>query len=37
MEGFVDYKIIVVTPIRTYTMDSRYNALVDSNDYFKVN
>lgn len=37
MDDFIDYKITVVTPIRTYTMASRENAPVDSNDYFKVN
>lgn len=37
MEDFADYKITVVTPVRTYTMKSRRNAPVDSNDYFKVN
>lgn len=34
MEDFVDYKITVVTPVRTYTMTSRDNAPMDSNDYF---
>lgn len=33
---FVDYKITVVTPIRTYTMDNRENAPKDSNKYFEV-
>ena len=36
ISDFVDYKITVVTPIRTYTMTSRDNAPVDSNNYFKV-
>lgn len=36
MEDFVDYKITVVTPIRTYTMDNRENAPKDSNEYFEV-
>lgn len=36
MEDFVDYKITVVTPIRTYTMDNRENAPKDSNEYFAV-
>lgn len=36
MEDFVDYKITVVTSIRTYTMDNRENAPKDSNEYFEV-
>lgn len=34
---FVDYKITVVTPLRTYTMNERKNAPTDSNDYFQIN
>lgn len=37
IEDFIDYKITVVTPIRTYTMDSRGNAPKDSNEYFEIN
>lgn len=33
---FADYKITVVTPVRTYTMTGRQEAPTDSNDYFEV-
>ena len=33
---FLDYKITVVTPIRTYTMDDRAEAPADSNAYHGV-
>lgn len=33
---FADYKITVVTPIRTYTMTDREKAPADSNKYFEV-
>lgn len=33
---FADYKITVVTPIRTYTMTDREKAPADSNRYFEV-
>lgn len=36
INDFVDYKITVVTPVRTYTMMNRQEAPVDSNEYFKV-
>lgn len=36
VEDFVDYKITVVTPIRTYTMDNRENAPKDSYEYFEI-
>jgi heme-degrading monooxygenase HmoA len=36
IEDFVDYKITVVTPIRTYTMNNRENAPKDSNEYFEI-
>lgn len=35
-EGFADYKITVVTPVRTYTMTKREGAPKDSNLYFEV-
>lgn len=35
-EDFTDYKITVVTLVRTYTMNMREEAPEDSNDYFKV-
>lgn len=34
MNDFVDYKITVVTPIRSYTMTDRTEAPADSNEYF---
>lgn len=34
MNDFVDYKITVVTPVRTYTMTDRQNAPADSNNFF---
>ena len=36
MHDFVDYKITVVTPLRTYTMTERQNAPTDSNRYFEI-
>lgn len=36
MNDFADYKITVVTPIRTYTMTERQNAPADSNHFFEV-
>ena len=36
MEDFVDYKITVVSPLRTYTMQDRQEAPEDSNAYFKL-
>lgn len=33
---FADYKITVVTPLRTYTMMERQNAPTDSNQYFEI-
>lgn len=36
INDFVDYKITVVTPVRTYTMNDRENAPTDSNTYFEV-
>ena len=33
---FVDYKITVVTSLRTYTMTERENAPTDSNRYFEI-
>lgn len=33
---FADYKITVVTPVRTYTMTGREEAPADSNTYFEV-
>lgn len=36
VNDFLDYKITVVTPIRTYTMNDRENAPTDSNTYFEV-
>ena len=35
-ENFVDYKITVVSPVRTYTISDRKNAPTDSNKYFNV-
>lgn len=34
MNDFADYKITVVTPIRSYTMTNRTEAPADSNEYF---
>lgn len=36
INDFLDYKITVVTPIRSYTMTSREEAPEDSNTYFEV-
>ena len=36
MNDFADYKITVVTPVRTYTMIDRGEAPNDSNKYFEV-
>ena len=36
VNDFLDYKITVVTPVRTYTMNDRENAPTDSNTYFEV-
>lgn len=36
MENFEDYKITVVSPVRTYTMTSRDEAPEDSNKYFNI-
>ena len=36
MNDFADYKITVVTPIRSYTMIDRAAAPVDSNAYLEV-
>lgn len=36
IHDFVDYKITVVTPVRTYTMIKREEAPADSNTYFEV-
>lgn len=35
-EDFADYKITVVTPLRTYTMQDRREAPKDSNSFFVV-
>lgn len=35
MNDFADYKITVVTPVRTYTMTDRNEAPTDSNKYFE--
>ncbi|MDO5401459.1 MAG: antibiotic biosynthesis monooxygenase family protein [Eubacteriales bacterium] len=35
LHDFADYKITVVTPVRTYTMTERQNAPTDSNRYFE--
>ena len=32
----MDYKITVVTPLRSYTMTDRQNAPADSNQYFEI-
>ena len=34
MNDFADYKITVVTPIRSYTMTQRQGAPADSNEFF---
>lgn len=36
MNDFADYKITVVTPVRTYTMTGRIEAPADSNKYLEV-
>lgn len=36
MNDFADYKITVVTPVRTYTMTDRTEAPADSNEYWEV-
>ena len=36
MNDFADYKITVVTPVRTYTMVDRAEAPADSNEYLEV-
>lgn len=36
MNDFADYKITVVTPVRTYTMTDRIDAPADSNKYLEV-
>lgn len=36
MNDFADYKITVVTPVRTYTMSDRGEAPTDSNEYLEV-
>lgn len=36
MNDFADYKITVVTPVRTYTMTDRTQAPADSNEYWEV-
>lgn len=36
MNDFADYKITVVTPVRTYTMTDRTEAPIDSNEYLEV-
>lgn len=33
---FIDYKITVVKPYRSYSMNDRENAPTDSNNYFKI-
>ncbi len=34
IEDFADYKITVVTPLRSYTMTARETAPADSNEFF---
>lgn len=34
-ELFIDYKISVVAPLRTYTMSNRQNAPKDSNSFLR--
>ena len=36
LHDFEDYKLTVVTPLRTYTMTERQNAPADSNHFFEV-
>ena len=36
INDFADYKITVVSPVRTYTMTGREEAPADSNKYFEV-
>lgn len=36
MNDFADYKITVVTPVRTYTMTEKSGAPTDSNEYLEV-
>ena len=36
MNDFADYKITVVTPVRSYTMMDRTEAPADSNEYLAV-
>lgn len=36
MNDFADYKITVVTPVRTYTMTDRTEAPADSNEFWEV-
>ena len=36
MHDFMDYKITVVTPLRSYTMTDRQDAPADSNQYFEI-
>ena len=36
MNDFADYKITVVTPLRSYTMTERSDAPKDSNKYFEI-
>lgn len=36
MNDFADYKITVVTPVRTYTMTDRTEAPADTNKYWEV-
>lgn len=36
INDFADYKITVVSPVRTYTMTDREEAPADSNKYFEV-
>ena len=36
MNDFADYKITVVTPVRSYTMMNRTEAPADSNEYLEV-
>lgn len=36
LHDFEDYKITVVTPLRTYTMTERQNAPADSNHFLEV-
>ena len=36
MNDFADYKITIVTPVRTYTMTDRTEAPADSNEFWEV-